>query len=150
MRSALLALCVAVMTLTACATPIQHNTASRKVEATIRGVSKSTVKDRIIDGMVNKGYSVTRSDDAVISFDRPTDDVLAAAFLGSRYDGTPNARITFNLIQTKGAVRVVVDCAAVTNPGSAFERKTPLNNSPETAKIQNWLNDIKASLEKKK
>lgn len=151
MRSAIFALCVAAMTmLSACATPVQHNTPSGKVEATIRGTSKATVKDRITDQMINKGYSVTRSDDSVITFDRPVDDVMASVLLGSRYDGTPNARIIFNLIQTKGAVRVVVDCMAVTNPGSSFERKTPLNNTPETARIQDWLNNIKTSLEKKK
>ncbi|MFN3827809.1 MAG: hypothetical protein ACK4NR_09325 [Micavibrio sp.] len=134
--------------LAGCATPIQHNTPSGKVEVTIKGTSKSTVKDRITDSMINRGYSVTKSDDTVISFDRPVDSPMAAVFFGSRYDSTPNARVAYNIIQTKGAVRVVADCSIVTNPGSAFEKKTNMNNNAATADIQSWLNEIKINLEK--
>lgn len=151
MRKKIMIILVAIMVvgLGACATPIQHATPSGKVEATIDGVSKSAVKDRITDQMLNKGYTVTKSDDTIIAFDRPVDNLMAAALFGSSYDSTPNARITFNLIQQKGAVRVVADCILVTNPGSAFEQKNSVNNNAETAKVQNWLNDIKSDLEKK-
>lgn len=135
--------------LTACATPVKHDTPSGKAEATIRGTSATTVKNRLTDLMLNKGYTVTRSDDLVVAFDKPIDNALAAAFLGSKYDSTPNARISYNLIQSKGAVRVVADCMAITNPGSAHERKTSFNDHADTLNVQRWLNDIKASLEKK-
>lgn len=150
MRNKILLICMLIMTaaLAACTTPVQHATPSGKVEATIHGASKSAVKDRITDGMINKGYTVTKSDDTVIAFDRPVDNPFAAAFFGSRYDSTPNARVTYNLIQVKGAVRVVADCVIVTNPGSAFEQKTSANNNVGTADIQNWLNIVKKDLEK--
>lgn len=99
--------------------------------------------------MIDKGYTVTKSDDNLVSFDRPVDNVMAKMFLGSNYDSTPNARISFNLIQNKGSVRVVADCVIITNPGSAFERRTDVNNNPDTANIQNWLNQVKRDLEKK-
>lgn len=87
-------------------------------------------------------------DDMVIAFDRPVDNPFAQMFLGSQYDATPNARITYNLIKTKGAVRVIADCAVITNPGSGFERKTDANTNGETANVQGWLNSIKNDLEK--
>lgn len=150
MRRNIFNFCILLITLglAACATPIKHDTASGKVEATIKGASKATVKDRLTDAMINKGYSVTKSDDTVISFDRPVDNPMAAMFFGSRYDSTPNARVTFNLISKKGMVRVVADCQLITNPGSAFEQKTNVNNNAETANIQGWLNGIKSELEK--
>jgi uncharacterized protein YceK len=145
-------LCALMMTLllSGCAAPINHNTASGKVETSFVGAKKSVVRERITNEIINRGYNIIRSDDSMLVADKPVENVLAAALLGSDYDSTPNARITFNLIQNGNTVRVVADCAVITNPGSAFERRTNANNNAETANIQSWLDGIKRSLQNKK
>lgn len=145
-------ICSAVLPfmLIGCATPVQHKTPSGKVETTIKGVSKAQVKDAIVDEFINFGYTVTKSDDMVISLEHPVNDPMAQMFFGSRYDAIPNARVTLSLIQQKGAVRVIADCSLITNPGTGFEQKTDANRNVGTTKIQNRLDEIKARLEKRK
>lgn len=57
---------------------------------------------------------------------------MANALFGSKYDATPNPRVTYTLMQDQGATRVIADFVIVTNPGSAFERLTPVNGSQDT------------------
>jgi hypothetical protein len=135
--------------LAGCVAPVTHATPSGKVEVSISGVSKAAIRDRLTNDMINKGFLVVRSDESLLVVDRPVDNPLAAALLGSRYDSTPNARITFNIIKVGAAVRVIADCAIITNPGSGFERRTDVNNNAETVKIQSWLDKLKASFRKK-
>lgn len=103
---------------------MQHHTPSGKVEATISGASPDDVKAALINEMLNRGYSITNDTSYMISFDRPVDNVFAAALLGSNYDSTPNARISYMLAKVGDATRVVADLAMITNPGSLFERRT--------------------------
>ncbi|NCC03451.1 MAG: hypothetical protein EOM37_05310 [Proteobacteria bacterium] len=144
-----LALLLSALFVVSCAAPINHNTASGKVETTIVGTNKEAVKSKILGEMINKGYTMTKSDDVSIVFDKPVENAFAAALLGSRYDSTPNARITFNLIQDRSFMRIVADCSVITNPGSAFEKRTNMNNSQDTLKVQAWLDNIKNSFEQK-
>jgi uncharacterized protein YceK len=136
------------LVLTGCATPITHDTPSGKVEVTINGVQKSAVKDELINGMVNKGYTVTRSDDALLVFDRPIQNSAAAFMFSSDFSANPTTRTSYNLIQTGKSVRVVADFAAITNPGSGFEKRTDLNAIPETRLMQDFLTGIKMKMEK--
>lgn len=139
---------LALIFLSACATPAQHNTPSKKVEVTIHGVQKTAVKDRLTSDMVNRGYLMTKSDDSLIAFDRAVDNFMVNALLSSRYDSTTNARVTYNLIQLDKDVRVIADCAVITNPGSAFEKRTDMNGNPDTYKIQAMLDSLKNMIEK--
>lgn len=97
--------------------------------------------------MLNRGYNLTQDNQFTVSFDRPVENVLAAAMLGSSYDGTPNARVTYTIVEANGATRVIADMAIVTNPGSSFERRTPMSNSQDSVKIQEFLNGLKRSIE---
>jgi len=140
---------VCVIALAGCATPVKHATMSGKPEVTIHGASKSSVKERLVSEMVNRGYTPNKADDTILSFDRPITDAMASMFLGSGYDSQPNARIVYTLVKNKDAVRVIADCAVITNPHSAFERRSDMNQAQETTKIQAMLDSVKADLGRK-
>lgn len=140
-------LLVVVALLSGCATPVTHNTPSGRPEVTINGVPPNKVSARLTNEMLNWGYNIRKQSDNLIAFDRPTDNLMASALLGSRYDSTPNARITFMLAELGNSTRVVADLQIVTNPGSAFERLTNMNQSQDSRKIQEMLQRIKYQLE---
>lgn len=84
----------------------------------------------------------------LLVFEKPIDNVFAAALLGSRYDRTPAARVTYTIIETESSTRIVASLAAITNPGSAFERVTPMDDSKDSVRVQQFLTALKISLEK--
>lgn len=84
----------------------------------------------------------------MLKFDRPVTNILASALLGSRYDSQPNARITYMFSKFSSSIRVVADMAVITNPGSAFERRTPFNNNQDSLSIQQMMLNIKLMLER--
>ena len=131
----------------ACATPVKHHTASGRPEVTIATTNVGAVKGALISEMVNRGYSITRESDFLVAFDRPIDNVWAAALLGSRYDSTPNARVSYTIARIQDAIRVVADLAIITNPGSAFERQTNMNANEDSRKIQGLLDRVKSNVD---
>ena len=133
---------IAALTVAACVEPVEHSTASGKPEVLIDTQDTSAVKSEIVSYMINSGYSVTTNDEFTIAFDRPVDNAFAAVLLGSSYDSTPNARITYTIIEVNNGTRVIADSAIITNPGSAFERRTPMNNSQDSKRIQELLTQI--------
>ena len=131
----------------ACATPVKHHTASGRPEVTIATTNVGAVKGALISEMVNRGYSITRESDFLVGFDRPIDNVWAAALLGSRYDSTPNARVSYTIARIQDAIRVVADLAIITNPGSAFERQTDMNANKDSRMIQGLMDRVKSNVE---
>jgi len=131
-----------------CAAPIKHLTPSGRPEVTITGRVGEQVVARITDYMLNRGYNVKTATNTLLVFEKPIDNVLATVLLGSRYDSTPAARVTYTTIETETSTRVVASLAAITNPGSAFERVTPMDNSKDSVSLQQFLNELKSSLEK--
>lgn len=149
MKDTILALFVSLLFVAAgCATPIMHLTPSGRPEVTVTGRVGEQVVARITDRMLNSGYNVKTATKTLMVFEKPIDNVLAAALLGSRYDSTPAARITYTIIETDASTRVVASLAAITNPGSAFERVTPMDNSKDSVGVQQFLTELKSSLEK--
>lgn len=138
---------ISAVALVGCATPVRHDTPSGRPEVTIRGNLAKPVQGEITNAMLNRGYNVKSSAETLLVFERPIDNAMACVLLGSQYDSTPAARVTYSIVESMDTTRVVASFAAVTNPGSAFERVTPLNNNPDTAEYQALLNDIKARLE---
>ena len=138
---------VFLMLLISCATPVQHNTQSGRPEVTISGKVGEQVIAEISNLMINNGYNVKSSSNSLLVFEKPIEKFMASVLLGSNYDGTPYARITASVIESPSNTRVVLTFAAVTNPGSAFERITPMNQSQDTIAYQNRLNEIKSRLE---
>lgn len=130
-----------------CTSPVKHYTPSGRPEITINGKVSKQVQAEIMNLMLNNGYDVKTSLDVLLVFEQPIKNVLAATLLGSRYDSTPAARVSFSIIEMETSTRVVASFAAITNPGSAFERITPLNNNPDTANFQMRLNEIKQKIE---
>jgi hypothetical protein len=148
MKAKLLILLLLPFFLVGCATPVTHHTQSGRVEVTINGVKKSAVKETLINDMVNRRYTVTRADDTLVVFERPVENVMAAALLGSQFNAVPVTRCTYNLIQNGKDVRVIGDFAVITNPGSAFERRTDMNSHPETVLMQDFMEQMKSKLER--
>lgn len=131
-----------------CATPIKHLTPSGRPEVTITGRVGEQIVARITNRMLDSGYNVKMATKTLMVFEKPIDNVLAAALLGSHYDHTPAARVTYTIIETEGYTRIVASLAAITNPGSAFERVTPMNDSKDSVRVQQFLAALKSSLEK--
>ena len=130
-------LIVALVVLVAgCAKPVKHNTASGKAEVFFPTQNIQAVKRTVVSVFINRGYMITQDSDFQLAFDRPVQNTFAAAFLGSRYDSKPNARVTTTFIAGNRNTRVIVDASIITNPGSAFEKRTSLNNNADTLKIK--------------
>lgn len=131
--------------LAGCAPPVSHATPSGKVEVTINNANKRVVKDKLVDMMVNMGFTVTKSDDNVIVLDKPNP---TAMILGTNI-GIPVSRITFQLVQNNKAVRVIADCALIASPNTAYENRIDMNGNRDTAAFQTQLDTLKRELEKK-
>ena len=92
------------------------------------------------------GYSVSRSDESVVAFDRPLDDPAAGVIiLGTN---SANARILCNLVQVGKNVRVIADISLVGNPGTGFEKRASMNENQESLRVQDWLNAVQVTLER--
>jgi len=133
--------------LAGCATPVTHNTKSGRPEVTISGKVGDQIAARLTNRMLNARYNVKNASKTLLVFEKPIDNVLAAVLLGSRYDSTPAARITYTIVESDTSTRVVASLAAITNPGSAFERVTPMDNSKDSASVQQMLSELQTSLE---
>jgi ABC-type oligopeptide transport system substrate-binding subunit len=139
-----------ILMLAACKPPVEHYTPSGKPEVTILKTTKAKVKEELLNQMANMGYITTHTDDSMVVFDRPVDNPMAAAFFGSRYDSTPNTRLTYQIIQQEKWVRVIADFVIITNPGSGFERRTDMNRNEDSKHVQQLLNGIRDKLEARK
>ena len=139
-----------VLTIIGCGSPqVKHSTPSGKPEVIIMGADVDIIASEIINRMINFGYGVTKTDNRMLVFEKPIKSFMGGFLYGSQYDSQPNARISYTLNHYKNETRVVASCDVVTNPGSSFERISNLDSSPETIKLQDMLNEIKASLESK-
>lgn len=137
---------VLLLVLPGCLTPpAVHATASGKPEMTVAAPA-DLVKPVIVGKMLSRGYRITRDTQYELSFDKPTDNIAVAVLLGSKYDSQPNARVSYSFAPIGGETRVVADMAIITNPGSAFERRTDVNGSADSPIIQGLLNDVKADM----
>lgn len=121
-------------------------TPSGKPEVVIHA-SVAQVKSALISRAMNKGFSITRDTDYLLQLDKPSDNIAAQLLLGSRYDSTPNERYVFTFAPAGDEVRIVAATMFVTNPGSAFERTTPITTGAGVQRTQVALDEIKAQIE---
>jgi C-terminal processing protease CtpA/Prc len=131
----------------ACATVPPPATASGKPEVTISNSSPDKVKPVLVNKMINTGYRITKDTPYELTFDKPTQNFAVAALMGSKYDGVPNERVSYTFADVGGSTRVVADVAIITNPGSAYERRTDLNGGAYNYDLQIMLDDVNASLD---
>ena len=136
------AVMAAALMLGACQTAQPPSTASGKPEVTIRApVSK--IKGLLITHAMNNGMSLTKDTEYMLQFDKPTNNLGAAVLLGSRYDSTPNERYVITFAPMGEETRVIASAMFVTNPGSGFERMTPVNAGEGIDRTQRNLEEIK-------
>src|SRR5690242_1643469 len=83
---------LALLGLSACATPVVHNTPSGKAETTLDS-TPDMIKPLLVNAMTNGGFTITKDTNYLMSFDHPVTNVMAAMLLGSRYDAIPNERV---------------------------------------------------------
>ncbi|MGE3898705.1 MAG: hypothetical protein AB7F39_12440 [Variibacter sp.] len=105
------------------------------------------MKALIVSRAVDSRYNVTKDSDYLLQVEKPTENLAAAVLLGSRYDSTPNERIVFTFAPLGEQVRVIATHSIVTNPGSAFERLTPISSGPGVQRTQSSLDEIKQKAE---
>lgn len=131
--------------LSACATPVNHDTASGRPEVSIPGNVTDQVSSMITDRMINDGYNMTSSSKFLLVFEKPTESIAAALMFGSQYDSTPAARVSYTITESQEATRVVASLILVTNPGSAFEKKRFMDRSVDSVKFQKMLESIRSN-----
>lgn len=109
---------------TGCAqAPIQPlGTPSGRPEVLITGATKKEIVDTLVGEVLATGMQLKRMDEYSAVFGKRDESFGAALLFGSRYDSTPEMRVTFNFVDVPGGVRVYCTGAMVTNPGSSFER----------------------------
>lgn len=139
-----LAICAGLL-LSGCQT-VQHTTPSGKAETTIANTTTDQVKAEIVNGMMTAGYIIRQDTPYALSFDKQLQDFGAMFVYGSQYDSFPSSRVSFAIAQVGSNVRIVSDVAVITNPGSAFERRTATNNSTDGAQVQAMLDGLKRRL----
>lgn len=138
---------VSALVLAGCQTTAQAPaTASGKPEVTIKSTT-AAVKARILSLAMDRRFNVTKDTEYLLQLEKPTENFGAAVLLGSRYDAVPAERIVFTFAPIGDSVRVVASSMFVTNPGSAFERLTPINAGEGVDRTQATLLELKNSLE---
>jgi hypothetical protein len=146
MKFKLVAALFAALSLGACQTVQPPATASGKPEVTIRAPVEK-IKALLITHAMNNGMSITKDTEYLLQFDKPTTNLGAAVLLGSRYDSTPNERYVITFAPLGEQTRVIASAMYVTNPGSGFERITPVNAGDGINKTQSDLEQIKVMAE---
>lgn len=117
-----------LIVLTACQTPNSGPLPSQ--DMTINA-SKVQTKEALIKAFMPYNYRIVRDSDFQLVLDRPANDNFAAMMLaGSRFNGVPNARVTFT-ITGDNPTQVSSRLELVTNPGSGFEQAMDLNSNAD-------------------
>ncbi|OSJ34277.1 hypothetical protein BSZ19_12785 [Bradyrhizobium japonicum] len=146
MRNCTMAAVLAVA-LAGCQTAAEApTTASGKPEVTIRAPT-AAIKARLVSLAMDKRFNVTKDTEYLLQVEKPSENFGAVLLMGSKYDGIPAERIVFTFAPIGDTTRVVAAGMFVTNPGSAFERITPVNGGEGAIRTQQTLDGLKLSME---
>ena len=138
----LLALCL----VTACATPQKLATPSGRPEVFIANATRKAALDAIVAAKLQKGLEIKSATHYAVTAAGKVQGSLGASLLfGSRYDSTPEARITYSVVDVPGGIRVYSRVDMVTNPGSGFERSTDITDQMAT-RLQAELEELSTQL----
>lgn len=140
----ILAACFA---LAACTPAQTYATPSGKPEVDFVSVPKARVRDALVAELIRREYAVKSSSDYTLVFERAGglgQNLLA----GTKYDAQTMTRVTFTVLDSDGAVKVLGTIGVVSNPGSAFERTTDMTGGKSGNQIYEMLTSLKASLSK--
>jgi hypothetical protein len=133
---------VALLTLAGCQTANQVSTASGRPEATYAAAPEK-VRAVMLNGLINKGFQVKTDTPYLLVVEQPSKNLMVNLLLGSQWNPTVNVRCSYTIVPIeKASTRVVASCAAVTNPGTAYERLTEVNDAKSNQALQGWLNSL--------
>ena len=118
------------------------NVQSRRPEVIIHNSNVYTLKNALAYAFTDAGFSIGGSNDFQLQLEKHVDSPLASVVYGSQYNTTPDMRLTFSFIQLGADTRVIGDMAIITNPHSAFEDRTELQDSGTLKSIQDTLNKL--------
>lgn len=111
--------------MTSCAAPSKRlATPSGKPEITVHGVTKKQIIDLLVSHKLSEGFQVRTVNDYSLVIAKDIDDFAARVAYGSNYNRTPEARVTYNFVDTNGGVKIFVRSEMVTNPQSQHEKTT--------------------------
>ena len=138
----------AILLVGGCETAPPLQTPSQRPEVTISGATKKEILDLVVDNMLADGYQIKRMNDYSAVFGKLDRSFSGALLSGSKYDSTPEVRVTWNMVETGNAIRVFCNVAVVTNPGSGFERVTDVTGGKFAHEIQAMLERLKETAQK--
>jgi len=121
-----------------------------KPEVIINIEDKEKIKDSLFNTMINHGYNLKTTNDYNLVFGKIINDITTSLLFGSRYDTSPESRISFSIVKVNSGYRLIATLQVITNPGSAFERVTDLSYGSTAAhELQKTLWYTKIELENK-
>ena len=130
--------------ITGCATIKPLNTPTGKPEVIIPDASKSEIADQITNAMLSWDFQLQKRDENILVFAKRDQRLGSSLLFGSRYDSTPEWRFIYNIVDHHEGIRVIANIAAITNPGSAFERVTDLSRgSKDSENVYALLTQIR-------
>src|SRR5262245_57885308 len=98
---------MAIVLVLGCASTAPLSTPSGRPEVTIQGAPRKQVLDFMVEDMLANGFQLKKVDEYSAVFGRVvTNDFAMSVFYGSRYDPNPEVRVTYNLIETTGGLKV--------------------------------------------
>jgi hypothetical protein len=115
-----------------CATIQPAPTASGRPEIFV-SAAPSKVRSTLVAACARAGSRIDSQTDSQVTVSRRLDNLGSQLIYGSRYDSIPNALYIYTLIPEAAGTRVFVQGEVVTNPGSAFERRTPIEQADPKA-----------------
>lgn len=119
--------------------------ASKVNSVDISNVDKKTVIDYMVNELLGRGFNIITVTDYQAILRKDVDDFKMRLLYGSRYNTTPEFRISFNFVQIADIVKVTAESRIVTNPNSSFEQSQVISGND----TQKMLERYKVSLEQK-
>ena len=108
----------------------------------ITDTSKKAIIDYLAVNFLKDGYNMANSNEYQVEFRKLDNSFGASLVYGSRYNGTPEQRIRFNIVQLENKIMLTVSSAMVTNPNSGFESATDVTER-ERNYWQEYLDKMK-------
>lgn len=109
----------------------------------INNVDKKETIECMVNELISHGFNIVTTNDYMIVCRKDVDDFMARVLYGSRFNSTPESRMTINFAQIGNNVKATAEFRVVTNPNSAFERSQVIENKD----IQQMLDRFKIYME---
>lgn len=131
-----------VIALSACAAPVQHQTASGRPERQF-SATPDTVRPVLINELVNRKYNITQESQSLIVAEKLSDNAAANLLLGTGHSPQLTVRVRFMMMATTSGTRVVGDIDLVQNRGTAFEKVIPQTHGASSVDMQTALDGLR-------